>query len=179
MVQKPQRKRRNKNYPRGIMKIGEWKQRAMELLLADDELVKLLKYDTPDALLKDNLTEEERFELIDKSIIGHRYNPKPVSEQKSFITMGLSNWVPQESFRQFSDDYIMGYFYFYILVDVQIMKTDTGYRHDLILSRIYDIFQESRFFGMGELKMETCIDLWEQNNSFGGYTVGFKIMEVK
>lgn len=179
MVQKPQRKRRHKEYPRGIMKMTEWKQRAMELLVNDDELVKLLQYDTPDCLSRNDLTEEERWDLIDNNIFGYRYNPTPVSKQKAFVTMDLSNWVPQESFRQFSDDYIMGYFYFYILVDVQIMKTDTGYRHDLILSRIYDIFQESRFFGMGELKMETCLSLWQQNNNFGGYTLGFKIMEVK
>ena len=179
MVLKPERKRRHKDYPRGIMKITDWKQRAIELLIQDEELCKLLKYDTEDALSKPNLTEDEKLELIDSRIFGYRYNPKPVDEQGSFVSMAISNWVPQESFRQFSDDYIMGDLYFYILVDVQILKTDTGYRHDLILARIYDIFQESRFFGMGELKLEVCLDLWQQNNNFGGYTVGFKITEVK
>lgn len=172
------RKRRNKSYA-GVIKFTEWKQRAVELLLEDEEFCKLIKYDTPDVLTKDNLTEDEKYDLIGSHLFMYRYNPKPVSNQGSFVTMGLSNFVPQESFRQFSDDYIMGYFYFYILVDNQVMDTDTGIRQDLILARIYEIFQESRFFGMGELKMGSCIELWQQNNNFGGYSIAFKIMEVK
>lgn len=148
-------------------------------MIADKDLVKLLKYDTPDALHKPDLSEDEAYDLVNNRIFGFRYNPKPVDTTGSFIGMGFSNFVPQEGFRQFSDDYIMGYMYLYILVDTEIMITDQGYRQDLVLDRLYDIFQECRGFGMGELRLETCLELWQHNNKFGGYTAGFRVVEMK
>lgn len=170
---------RRHNHKRGVMKFTEWKQKAMDMMIADEKLVKLLKYDTEDALFKPNVSKEEAEKLINSRIFGYRYNAETVKETISFIGMGLANFVPQEGFRQFSDDYIMGYMYFYILVDTEIMRTETGYRQDLILDRIYEIFIESRGFGMGELKLETCLELWQHNNKFGGYTVGFRVVEMK
>lgn len=161
------------------MRFSEWKQKAIEMMIQDEDLVKLLKYDTEDALNRPSLTEDEAYNLVNEHIFGYRYNPHPVDSTGSFIGMGLSNFVPQEGFRQFSDDYLMGYLYLYILVDTEIMITDTGYRQDLILERVYEIFQENRGFGMGELRVETSLELWQHNNKFGGYSVGFRIVEMK
>lgn len=170
---------RPKKHKHGIMHFSDWKQKAIEMMVGDDVLTKLLKYDTADALQRPSLSEDEAFELVNEHIFGYRYNPKSVSTTGSFIGMGLSNFVPQEGFRQFSDDYIMGYLYLYILVDTEIMITDTGYRQDLILDRIYELFQECRGFGMGETRLETCLELWQHNNKFGGYSAGFRIVEMK
>lgn len=93
--------------------------------------------------------------------------------------MGFSNFVPQEGFRQFSDDYIQGYFYMYILVDRSIIETDTGCRNDLIAGRVYELFQEKRIFGMGETRMEACIEIREQSSGYMGYTLGFKVVDLK
>ncbi|MBO1087248.1 hypothetical protein [Enterococcus mundtii] len=177
MVNRKEPRRRNFNH--GIMRFTDWKQTAIDLMVNDDKLTKLLRYDTPDVLQRTSLSTDERLELVNKRIFGFRYNPQPVNETGSFIGMGLSNFVPQEGFRQFSDDYIMGYLYLYILVDTEIMITDTGYRQDLILNRIYEIFQECRGFGLGELRLETCLELWQHNNKFGGYSAGFRIVEMK
>lgn len=171
--------KRVKEHKRGVMKFNDWKQQAIEMLISDDVLTKLLQYNTPNALSKNTLTEDEKYELVDSKIFGYRYNPTPKEKQESYIGMGFSNFVPQEGFRQFSDDFVMGYMYIYILVDNQIMSTDRGYRQDLILDRVYDIFEGSRDFGMGELRMETQLELWTQNNNYGGYSVGFRIVEMK
>lgn len=172
-------KSRVRNYKRGVMKFTEWKQKAIDMIISDEKLTKLLKYDTPDALFKPVVSTEEAEALVNKRVFGYRYNAETVKETISFIGMGLANFVPQEGFRQFSDDYIMGYMYFYILVDTEIMQTETGYRQDLILDRIYEIFSDSNGFGMGTLRLETCLELWQHNNKFGGYTVGFRIVEMK
>ena len=47
-----------------IMKISEWKQQMMETMAKDDELAKLLYYDSPDALSRPNLSEEQKYELV-------------------------------------------------------------------------------------------------------------------
>lgn len=162
-----------------VMKITEWKQNILEILSTDNEISKLLFYSSPDVLSRDDLSEDEKFNLVNKQILGVRYINDVVEEQKSYIALGFGNFVPQESWRQFSQKLVMGYVYFYILVDNQIMLTDTGYRQDLLLQRIYDLFQDSPFFGLGRLQINGMTELWEQNNKFGGYTLIFRVIDTK
>lgn len=164
----------------GVSNFTKWKQQIMEMLINDDELAKLLFYKEEDCLSKPAPNEDERESLINDQIFGYRYVPKVAEEQKSYVSLGLSNFVPQEGFRQFSDDYVQGYLYFYILVDTAIINTDTGYRNDLILGRIYSLFQANKnIVGMGELRLEACTELWQHGNKFGGYTVGFRVVDMK
>lgn len=173
------REQRDKNRG-GVVEFTKWKQDVLGILINDDELSKLLKYNQPDCLSMPSLTEDEKDDLIDTHVFGYRYIPEVAENQSSYISLGLSNFVPQEGFRQFSDDYVQGYLYFYILVDTAIMTTDTGYRNDLILGRVYELFQEKKgIIGMGELRMEACTELWQQSNKFGGYTLGFRIVSMK
>lgn len=159
--------------------ISDIKMKIIDTLISDMELCKLLRYGSTDVLSRPDLTEDERYALVDNAVYGYRYIPDVVKEQKSFVSMELANFVPQEGFRQFSDDYVMGYVIFYILVDQSIMKTDSGYRQDLIQGRVYDLFQENIGFGIGELRMEVLQPLWAHDNKFGGYTVSFGITDFK
>lgn len=164
----------------GVSGFTEWKQEVMRLLINDNELSKLLTYRTEDCLSKPNLTDDEKEDLINSSVYGYRYIPDVAEDQKAYVSLSLSNFVPQEGFRQFSDDYVHGYLFFYILVDTAIINTDEGYRNDLILARIYDIFQgRKNVIGMGELRMEACNELWQHSNKFGGYTLGFRLTDMK
>lgn len=151
----------------------------MKKIVEDDEMAKLLVYQTPDCLSKPVPSEEERYGLINKQVTGHRFTKEIVSESKSWISLSMSNFVPEESFRHFSDSYLMGNIYFYILVDSGIMDTETGYRQDLILARLYDLFDESVDLGIGRLKLSTMIENWEHGNKLGGYTLGFKTVDFK
>ena len=169
-------RKKNRN---GVMSFTKWKQEAVEKLLSDEKLMKLLYYEESDCLEKPNLSEEQKESLVHSQIYTYRYVEELSQNKRSYISMGMSNFVPQESFRHFSDDYLQGYIYFYILVDRSIIQTDTGCRNDLILSRVYELFQEKRMFGMGELRMEACVELWEQQIGYGGYTVGFRIVDFK
>ena len=162
-----------------IASLTKWKQRILGMMIEDEELVKLLYYNTPDCLDKPSVSEDKRNALINSQVYGYRFNPMVVEVAKSWISLSMSNFVPQEGFRQFSDDYLMGFIYFYILVDTSIMATDTGYRQDLIASRIYNIFQGDTNLGIGELRMETMIENWEHNNKLGGYIIGFQTTDFK
>lgn len=162
-----------------IMQITKWKQKMMEVLCQDDQIAKLLNYDTVDALTQKNLDEDQKYNLVDKRIFGVRYNPNVVQEQGSFITLSISGFVPEESFRQFSQRLVMGYLYFNILVDHSLMQVDEGYRQDLLLQRVYDLFQDSNFFGIGKLQEGNLTELWEQDNKYGGYVLMFQVVDFK
>ena len=170
----PRKKPRN-----GILGFTKWKQQAIEELLKDDILMKLLKYGTSDCLSKPSLSQDERESLVHDQIYDYSFVDHISEKKKSYISMGFSNFVPQEGFRQFSDDYIQGYFYMYILVDRSIIETDTGCRNALIAGRAYELFQEKRIFGMGETRMEACIEIREQSSGYMGYTLGFKVVDLK
>lgn len=151
----------------------------MQKLIEDDELAKLLVYNSPDCLSKPSVTDDVRESLVNKQIFGYRYIPEVAQETKSYISMSTSNFVPQEGYRQFSDDYLMGFIFFYILVDSAVIETETGYRQDLIAARVYEIFQEREGLGIGKTRMESFVENWEQNNKFGGYTIGFRTVDFK
>lgn len=176
-VEKAVRKKAVNN--NSIKNISKWKNYIMTRIVEDDELTKLLVHNTPDSIFRESVSEEKRESLINNQIFGYRYNSEIITEAKSIISISMSGFVPQEGFRQFSDDYLMGNIYFYILVDTSIMETDTGYRQDLIAARIYELFQGNTSLGIGELKMETFIENWEHNNKLGGYTIGFGTVDFK
>lgn len=165
-----------------IMKISEWKQQIMETIISDDELSKLLWYNTEDALSRESLTDDQKMELVDphsenRRVYPTRYSPNVVMDQQSFIGMAISGFAPQELHYRTSNDYVIGYLYFFILCDVEIMDIDEGQRHDMILARLYDLFEDSRTYGMGDMKIGGLNEQWEQNNKFGGYTMMLRIYD--
>ncbi|KRL91690.1 hypothetical protein FC43_GL001112 [Limosilactobacillus ingluviei DSM 15946] len=102
-------------------------------------------------------------------------------DQQSFVGLSVSGFVPQEAFapyRTVADKYVMGYLYFWILVDNQIMDCDEGQRQDLLLEKIYDKFQDADNYGMGRLSVDDLQEVWEQNNKFGGYVLVMKVIDM-
>lgn len=167
-----------------IMKISEWKQKMMETMAMDDELAKLLYYDSSGALSRPNLTEEQKYSLVTEDsehrrIYPTRYKPGVVMDQESFIGMAISNFSFPEIHYHVTSDFVMGYLYFFILVDNKIMDIDEGQRQDQILARIYDLFSDSRSYGIGTVKVGGLSELWEQNNKFGGYQLMMRVYDFK
>lgn len=176
-IQKHVRKTSSEN--NALKNITKYKQHIMQKLIDDDDLCKLLTYQTEDCLDLDSVKESDRYKLINTNIFGYRYVSETAKEAQSYVSMSISGFVPQEGYRQFSDDYLMGYIYFYILVDTAVMSTNYGYRQDLIASRLQNIFQSSRDLGIGEIRLEHFVENWEHNNRFGGYVLGFKTVDFK
>jgi uncharacterized protein YuzB (UPF0349 family) len=162
-----------------IKNITKWKNYIMEKIVEDEELAKLLQYNNPNCLSSPSVSEEDRYGLVNSRVFGYRFIPEVAEEANTWISMSISGFAPQEGYRQFSKQYLMGNIFFYILVDSKIMETHTGYRQDLIAARIYEIFQSNRDLGIGELRMMTFIENWEHNNKLGGYTIGFETIDFK
>ncbi|HFI0463187.1 TPA: hypothetical protein ACGO1T_000531 [Streptococcus suis] len=162
----------------GLLKFTEWKQATLEKMLQDEELMKLLIYHTEDWDSKPAVRSEQREGLIGHQIFTHSFIDELAKEKKSYIGVSLSHFAKDEGFRRFSNRYIMGYLYFHILVDLGIMETNTGSRADLILGRIYEIFQDNTTLGMGEMKVETVIERWHDKGTHGGYVMGFRLTDL-
>lgn len=185
----PSKKLPDKRIPRhaAITQISRWKQQLLEAIVMNDEIAKLLYYNTSDALSRPTLTEDQKLELVDsdsekRSIYPRQWDPDVRLKQQSFVGMSISGFVPQESFspyRSIANNYVMGYIYFWILCDNEIMDCDEGQRQDLILQNIYDIFQDSTGYGMGSLQAGQLDDYWENNHKYGGYVLMMRIIDMK
>ena len=161
-----------------LLHLTQWKQRIIEMMIQDDELMKLVAYPVTDWARRPNVPMKDRIALVDDQLLKIMYNDDVVVEKKTFISLGISGFVPQESFRQFSYLNVMGYIYFYVLTDRDIMRTDSGIRQDEIVGRLQRIFQ-GKDFGLGSMQLGSYNELWTQNNKFGGAVIGYQVMAPK
>lgn len=162
-----------------VQNIGEYKMEILKRCLESDTLTKLLAYDESDALFRNNLSEEKKFSLLYDRVFPYRFVPNPIDNQGTFLTLGASGFRRHEEGYTIYDDYITGSLFFYIFTHVDLMKTDSGVRQDLMLAEIDRLFDGKRGIGMGELKIRFVDELWIHNNKFGGYAVAFSVTDLK
>ena len=165
--------------PVGLKNFTLYKQQLIDDIIKDDYLTKLLKYPREDFLSQPSLTQQEREDLIFTHIYPTRFINDIKEDRTSLISIEFAHWQPFEGYRIFSDKFIFGYIYFYLLSDINIANTNYGVRQDLMLARIYDIFEGYSKLGVGEMKQETQLPLYPDNSSYGGYTIGFLLTEYK
>lgn len=168
----------------GLTKVTEWKQQIVGLLLQNQNLLKLLFYSTPDALSRPDISAAQAVLLVsngpDKQIYQYRHIMRLARNKKSYLSMDVSHARPYEGWRYFSQKYMSAYIYIYILCDIDVLDTDTGVRSDLIMAEVYkSIDGIDSVIGMGKMHMETGLPLWVDNNSFGGWSLGFKLTDLK
>ena len=168
----------------GLSNFTKWKQEAISRLVLNENLMKLMYYNTPDALSKPTPTEEQVSRMVspgkDQQIFQYRYVGNLATRQTSYISMELAYFKPLEEYRLFSEQYVSGLFYIYILSDIEIMEVNQGIRTDLILKEVYRSLDGlDSLIGMGKLGVETQLPLWVDNNSFGGYSIGFKVSDLR
>ena len=168
----------------GLSNFTKWKQEAIGRLVLNENLMKLMYYNTPDALSKPTPTEEQISRMVspgkDQQIFQYRYVGNLATRQTSYISMELAYFKPLEEYRLFSEQYVSGLFYIYILSDIEIMEVNQGIRTDLMLKEVYRSLDGlDSLIGMGKLGVETQLPLWVDNNSFGGYSIGFKVSDLR
>lgn len=158
-------------------KLGEYKMEVLNRCLSSETLAKLLTYDTKDVLFRDDVVD--KYSLLYDRVFPYRFVPNPIETQGTYLTIGVNGFRRhQEGFKIF-DDYQAGEIYFYFFTNVDLMRTDSGVRQDLMLAEISRLFDGTRGIGMGELKLRFVNELWIHNNKFGGYSVAFTITDFK
>jgi hypothetical protein len=158
-------------------KLPEYKMIVINTLMQSEKISKLLYYSSPDALFRNDLTDKQREDLLYSHIYPYRFMPNPVENQGTFITIGANGFRRyQEGFTVF-DNYVAGEINFFVFTHMDLMRTDSGVRQDLILGELERLFDNVSGLGMGKLKLRSANELWMHNNKFGGYSVAFTITD--
>lgn len=170
---------RNKTSLSSLQRIPEYKMNILNKVSESEVVSKLLLYNTPDALFKPDLTEDQKQGLLYTKLFPYRFVPNPVEDQSTYLTIGVNGFRRNQEGFKIYDDYQAGEIYFYFFTHVDLMKTYTGVRQDLILGEIDRLFDGKTGIGMGEMKLRYTNELWMHNNKFGGYSVAFTVVDFK
>lgn len=82
----------------------DWKK-ITQKILENDKLLKLIYYNSPDALEKENLTNEEKQGLINKNILSYPFIPDN-TDVENYIQILFDNFLPNEENPEYIDNTI-------------------------------------------------------------------------
>ncbi len=146
--------------------------RIMERMLGNQNLLKLLKYSTPDALTsKEDLTEEEKSELINTQIKVVPQLPIP-EEEGSYVIVGFDNFIPNETNPEFRDNVIT--FDVLCYMDSWIMD-DYMLRPYKIMHEIDEMFNKSKLNGIGRVDYISSNSLI-LSSELAGFTMMYRVI---
>ena len=146
--------------------------KIMEKMLANQNLLKLLKYSTPDALTsKRDLTEEEKSELVNKNIKVVPQLPIP-EEEGSFIIVAFDGFVTNENNPEFRDNMIT--FDVLCFMDCWIMN-DYMLRPYKIMHEIDEMFNNSKLNGIGKVDFISANSLI-LSSELAGFTMVYRVV---
>lgn len=163
--------------PSALQRLGEYKMTVLERCLESDIITKLLAYDTKDALFRPSLTEEEREALLYKKLFPYRFVPDAIETQGTFLTLGARGFRKHQEGYDIYENFQAGEICFYFFTHVDLMRTNSGIRQDLLLAEMDKVFNHSKGIGMSTLQLRYMDELWIHNNKFGGYTLSLTMTD--
>ena len=132
-------------------------------MMSNERLKRLLYYTTPDALERENITEEQSYNLINKNIVfvpKNKVNP----EVKNFILISFDNFVPNLTNPQFRNN-IVG---FDILCHYDQWKLkDFQLRPYKIAAELDSILADTHLTGIGRFEFVAASEI-TNNDEYAG-----------
>lgn len=141
---------------KGLRKLRDYKNKIMEAIISDPELVMAIANNNPmflEAPVKDPAA------LLYKQIFPYKWTAPETPERKEvYITMSFAvDRLEGGIFNNIT-------FTIYVMVHKDIMRIDDGtdymLRSDYIMEKLEDIFHESRDFGVGKLQLVDTVELF-------------------
>jgi hypothetical protein len=136
----------------------------------NENLMKLIFYNSMDALNKVNLTPQEKDSLIYTKIFPYRFIPTISDTACSYLNLGFGN------FREISNVFQAGKIGFYMVSYKELWKMNGGLRPVFMLEEIKEVAKSLEGLGLGRLKL-TNSDEYMYNNNFTGYFALYEIVD--
>lgn len=144
-----------------FIEVGEIRNKILNVLTENEDIVKCLKYNTPDFL--DKPLDFEPKELVYKNIFPYMRVPDVSETENTFITMLFKNFKLMDN-----GHYRIGSIWIYVITHKNLMRTNYGLlRSDFLLNKIDTLLNGSRDFGLGRLKSDDMSDMYFNDNFSG------------
>jgi hypothetical protein len=136
----------------------------------NDNLMKLVNYDTADCLIHPNLTQAQKDSLVYSKMFPFRFIPKISDTACSYLNIGFGN------FREISNTFQAGKIGFYMVSHKDLWKMNGGLRPIFMLEEIKEIAKSLEGLGLGRLKLVESNEYWV-NENVGGYYALYEIVD--
>ena len=145
--------------------------KIMERLLGNQNLLKLLKYSVPNALGKEDLTDEEKAELVNKNI---KVIPEIVlpEDNGSVVIVSFDGFIPNDNNPVFRDNVIT--FDVLCYLDTWLMN-DYMLRPYKIMHEIDAMFNSSKLNGIGRVDFVSANSLI-LSSELAGFTLTYRVI---
>lgn len=160
-----------------IEQITAYKNEVIEKIINNERLMKLVNYDRADWVRQKPIEDAE--ELVYDRIFPFRFVPEPTETQRTYITLSMNNFRRIEDGYAYSERYISCTLTFNIFTHVNLMRTNSGVRQDLIVAELDGMFNGEKSVGLGRGKLRGLNEIWFHNNKFGGYAFDIELVDLK
>lgn len=146
-----------------------YKNTVANKLIESMDLCKAVFYDDTNFNEKDDINDTTS--LINNHIYPYRFIPDINSTKKTYITMSF------RKFQLINNTFKSGLMYINILTHRDLSSTDYGFtRVDFILSKIDELFNQKRGFGLGKLEFYDMDEIYV-NEKYSGAYIAYKIID--
>lgn len=144
--------------------------KVMSALIDNQNICKLLNYNTGDALSKPDI--ENTTELLYKNIYPYLISLDAQETPKSFICVSLDDFRSLDRSLYFTNNKLV----FHVMCHNDLWQVDEGLRPFCILDEIDDIFCNGHMIGYGKMIFDSSNLVFAKN--YTGYRVAYKITDV-
>lgn len=146
-----------------------FKEQILFSFIANQNICKLLSYNTSDALSLPDITIPTS--LMYDVIFPYKYVPDVTSDKKSYITLDFTEFeLTRSNPKNINFNLIV-----YMFTHKDLFVTDDGLRVDLLLNEVDQEIQE-KVLGFGSVYLNLCRSFW-LDKDYGGYYVMYKMYE--
>lgn len=141
----------------------------MVKLIENQNLCKLLKYNTKDCLSQPSI--EDTTSLLHNEIFPYPFSTETLKEASSLLIVTFDKFTPTKGY-----GYKNNYVIFRVLCNNDLWSTDDGLRPYLILHELDTMFNDKKVIGIGKLIFNSCNELWA-NKDYTGFTLTYKVTD--
>ena len=152
--------------------LGVNKTTILMKLIENNDIIKCLINNQPNFLDVPIHADFDATSLVFVNLFPYRYIPTIQTEPKTFITMSFSYKPDGMTFKN-------GSIYFYIITHNSLLRTDYGVlRYDFLVNKIDEVFNSSRYIGVGKLPFYEMGDI-PINENYSGIYLAYKTTELQ
>ena len=152
--------------------LNENLDKVLQILLSNQDLCKLLYYDTIDALGKEDFNLEETPKLLMfKKIFPFMKDTKVLTTASSILMVGLDNFKPTKA-----NNFVNNILYFRILCHEDLWQLQSGYRPYKIVYEIANMINDQNGIGIWKTKFYNGGEV-SDGKDYKGFEITYEISE--
>lgn len=151
----------------------DYRNKILMKLNENKNIIKLIYYKDTSPLNKSTPLDEDGniIDLNYKNIFPYAFVPNTTEVTDTYITIRLNG------FKSINQSFKDGYVEIYAFTHKDLIRTNDGLRHDLIINEIDEMFNQSRVLGLGKLEFYSMSEIPIDGKDYYGMVISYRVVE--